>query len=73
MEVAFELGERMCGFSPHGLAMTKKVLWSNLETSSLTAAIDLENRNQMLIRQTTRNLEEAGAARKEGRVPHFVD
>lgn len=73
MEIAFELGERMCGFSPHGLAMTKKVLWSNLETNSLTAAIDLENRNQMLVRQTTRNLEEAMAAWREDRVPHFTD
>ena len=41
------------------MAMTKKVLWSNLETGSLEAAIDLENRNQLLVRLTTQNLQEA--------------
>lgn len=33
--------------SVHGLAMTKEVLWANLEAGSLKAAIDLENRNQL--------------------------
>jgi enoyl-CoA hydratase len=70
---ALEAAETMCGYSPHGLAMTKKVLWSNLETGSLEAAIDLENRNQLLVRLTTQNLQEAIAARKEGRRPRFED
>ena len=39
--------------------MTKTVLWSNLETGSLAAGIDLENRNQLLVRMTTQNLQEA--------------
>ena len=54
-------------------AMTKKVLWSNLETGSLEAAIDLENRNQLLVRLTTRNLEEAIRARREKRSPRYED
>ena len=70
---ALGLAERMCGYSPHGLAMTKKVLWSNLETGSLEAAIDLENRNQLLVRLTTRNLEEAIRARRERRTPRYED
>ena len=70
---ALALAERMCGYSPHGLAMTKKVLWSNLETGSLEAAIDLENRNQLLVRLTTRNLEEAIRARREKRSPRYED
>ncbi len=55
------------------IAMTKKVLWSNLETGSLEAAIDLENRNQLLVRLTTQNLAEAIAARKARRPPRFED
>ncbi|MBI1816160.1 MAG: enoyl-CoA hydratase/isomerase family protein [Deltaproteobacteria bacterium] len=70
---ALALAEQMCGYSPHGLAMTKKVLWSNLETGSLEAAIDLENRNQLLVRLTTQNLQEAITARKHKRPPRFED
>jgi enoyl-CoA hydratase/carnithine racemase len=53
--------------------MTKKILWSNLETNSLEAAIDCENRNQLLVRLTTENLQEAITARKEGRKPVYRD
>jgi enoyl-CoA hydratase len=63
----------MCGYSPHGLAMTKKVLWSSLETGSLEAAMDLENRSQLLVRMTTQNLQEAIAARKQKRAPKYED
>ena len=67
------LAERICGLSPHGVAMTKQVLWANLEASSLEAAIDLENRNQLLVRLTTNNLEEAIRARREKRKPVYRD
>ena len=53
--------------------MTKEVLWSNLETGSLKAAIDLENRNQLLVRMTTQNLDEAIRARRDGRPPVYED
>jgi len=70
---ALELADRMCGFSTHGLAMTKEVLWSNLESGSLKQAIDLENRNQLLVRMTTQNLDEAIRARRDGRPPVYED
>ena len=73
LDAALALAEQMCGYSPHGLAMTKKALWSNLEIGSLTAAIDLENRNQLLVRLTTQNLDEAIRARKARRAPRFED
>jgi enoyl-CoA hydratase len=73
LPAALDLAEQMCGYSAHGIAMTKKVLWSNLESGSLTAAIDLENRNQLLVRLTTQNLEEAIRARKQKRKPRFED
>ena len=72
-EAALALAGQLCGYSPHGLAMTKKVLWSSLETASLEAAIDLENRNQLLVRLTTQNLQEAIAARKQKRPPRYHD
>jgi enoyl-CoA hydratase len=53
--------------------MTKQVLWSNLETGSLHAAMDLESRNQLLVRLTTNNLDEAIRARKQGRKPKYTD
>ena len=73
LDAALELADGMCGFSAHGLAMTKEVLWSNLESGSLKAAIDLENCNQLLVRMTTQNLDEAIRARREGRPPVYED
>jgi enoyl-CoA hydratase len=73
MPGALAIAETMCGYSPHGLAMTKTVLWSNLEVGSLEAAIDLENRNQLLVRMTTQNLQEAIVARKQKRPPRYED
>ena len=73
VDAALELAEQICGWSTHGVAMTKKILWSNLEAGSLTNAIDCENRNQLLVRLTTENLAEAIRARKDGRKPNYAD
>ncbi len=73
LDGALAVAEQLCTLSPHGLAMTKKVLWSNLEVGSLEAAIDLENRNQLLVRLTTQNLQEAINARRQKRAPRFED
>ncbi len=73
MEKALGLATQICGYSPHGVAMTKRVLWASMETGSLTAAIDHENRNQLLVRMTTNNLDEAIKARSEGRKPEYRD
>ena len=73
LDSAVEIADRMCGYGAHGLAMTKEVLCSNLEAGSLKAAIDLENRNQLLVRMTTQNLDEAIRARRDGRPPVYED
>jgi len=73
MDAAYAVAERIAELSPHGVSMTKRVLWSNLEVGSLEAAIDLESRNQLLVRLTTGNLDEAIRARREGRKPRFED
>ena len=36
------------GYTTYGLRNTKEVLWHNLDTNSMAAAIALENRNQDL-------------------------
>ncbi len=73
LDESLALAERICGYSAHGVAMTKRVLWDNLEVGSLRAAIDLENRNQLLVRLTTDNLAEAIRARRDGRKPVYDD
>jgi enoyl-CoA hydratase len=73
LAAALEAADQICAHSPHGVAMTKRVLWSNLETGSLHAAMDLEARNQLLVRLTTNNLDEAIRARREGRKPNYLD
>jgi enoyl-CoA hydratase len=69
---ALDTAERMCEFSAFGLQMTKKVCWANLETASLTAAVDLEDRNQLLL-GNTENLVECIRARHENRKPVYTD
>lgn len=72
VELALETAAEMCELSPYGLQMTKRVLWANLEVGSLTAAIDLEDRNQLLLGHTP-NLEEAITAFKQQRPPHYEE
>ena len=52
MDTALDVAEEIVANSPFGVWMTKEVLWSNLETPSLRAGIDIENRNQILAAQT---------------------
>jgi enoyl-CoA hydratase len=70
--LALEVAEAMSGFSPYGLAMTKDVLWANLEISSLAAALELEDRNQLML-GFTENLPEAMRAFAAGRQPIYTD
>ena len=52
--------------------MTKDVLWANLEIASLEAAIELEDRNQLML-GFTENLPEAMRAFDAGRAPAYTD
>jgi enoyl-CoA hydratase len=69
---AVSTAERMTRFSPYGLAMTKDVAWANLEIGSLAAAIELEDRNQLML-GFTENLPEAIRAFDAGREPVYTD
>jgi enoyl-CoA hydratase len=48
MESALETARLIRANSPFGVWMTKEVMWANLETPGLAAAIDRENRTQIL-------------------------
>jgi enoyl-CoA hydratase len=67
-----ELAARMCEFSPYGLQMTKEVIWVNLENPSLDAAIEIEDRNQLMLGFTD-NLPEAIRAFDRKRQPVYTD
>lgn len=72
LPAVLELAARMCEFSPYGLQMTKDILWVNLETSSLEAAIEIEDRNQLML-GFTENLQEAIRAFDQKRDPVYTD
>jgi len=72
LPTALALAERMCEFSPYGLAMTKDVIWANLEAGSLEAAIEIEDRNQLML-GFTENLPEAIRAFDAKRPPVYTD
>ena len=48
IDTCLGVAAEIAGNSPFGVWMTKEVMWSNLEISSLRAGIDMENRTQIL-------------------------
>ncbi len=70
---ALDLADTINGWSTQGVQLTKRMIWSGLETASLSAAVELESHTQLFVRLTTKNFEEAKKARKEGRKPVFED
>jgi enoyl-CoA hydratase len=70
VDAALECAELIVANSPFGVWMTKEVMWSNLEAGSLQAAIDLENRTQILT-TFTEDMPEAMRAFLEKRAPKF--
>jgi enoyl-CoA hydratase len=72
LSMCLEVAESMCRYSPYGLAMTKDVVWANLEVSSLEAAIELEDRNQLML-GFTENLPDAIRAFDAGTQPAYTD
>ena len=61
LDDALAIAETLCGFGKFGVESTKQVLWANLEASSLEAALQVENRSQILA-STSGELREAAAA-----------
>ena len=72
LDEALEMAAQMARYSHFGLEMTKQALWVEQEIASLDAAIEFEDRNQLMAGFTD-NLPEAIRAFDEGRDPVYVD
>ena len=73
LDASYRLAERIIGFSRPGIELTKRMLASSLDASSLTTHMQHEGLAQLFVRLTTRNFEEAVSARKAKRSPEFKD
>ena len=72
LAVALETARGMTKFSPYGLQYSKEACRIGLEIGSLDAAIEFEDRNQLMLGFTD-NLPEAIRAFDAGREPVYVD
>ncbi len=72
LDVALDTAATMASYSPYGLAMTKDILWVNLENPSLESAIEIEDRNQLML-GFTENLPEAIRSFGAQRKPVYTD
>jgi len=52
LDVAFAKAEEIMRNTPFGIALTKEAMWSALEIPGMQAAIDLENRQQIMASHT---------------------
>jgi enoyl-CoA hydratase len=73
LDDCYDVARRIIGFSRPGVELTKRMLAASLDAASLAAHMDHEGLAQLFVRLTTRNFEEAVAARREGRAPEFKD
>ena len=72
VDAALVLADELCDFTPFGLFATKQVMWANLDIPNLEAAIQLENRNQIMA-SSSGETEEAARAFFEKRKPRWSE
>jgi enoyl-CoA hydratase/carnithine racemase len=72
LDAACQVAAEICANTPLGVRLTKQVLQTNVDAPSLEAAIELENRNQVLATRTN-DMVEALNAFREKRSPNFSD
>lgn len=70
-DTAVELARAIAANSPFGVRLTKQVLRTNVDAPSLEAALEIENRNQVLASRTN-DMSEALAAFLEKRPPRYT-
>ena len=63
VSAAFQIAEQICANSPFGIRMTKQVMRANLDAPSLDAAIQVENRAQIVCTHTRDHTEAVRAFR----------
>lgn len=71
LERAMAMAGEILRNSPYSVRHTKRLMWANLEAPALDAAIELENRAQVLA-LLTEDFAEASAAFAEKRAPRFA-
>jgi enoyl-CoA hydratase len=72
LDLAIETASTMATFSPYGLQYSKEACWVGLEIGSLAAAIEFEDRNQLMLGFTD-NLPEAIRGFAAERQPVYLD
>jgi enoyl-CoA hydratase len=73
LDTCVDMAERIVGFSHVGVELTKRMLRTGLDASSLETHMDHEGTAQLFVRLTTKNFDEAVRARREDRRPVFRD
>lgn len=73
LDACFDMADRIIGWSRVGVEMAKRLLWSSLDASSLSAHMQHEGVAQLFVRNLTGNFEEMIRARKEDRTPVYLD
>jgi enoyl-CoA hydratase len=73
LDCAYDVAERIIGWSRVGVEMAKRLLWSSLDASSLAAHMHHEGVAQLYVRNLTGNFEEMIRARRDGRTPVYLD
>ena len=71
LDAALETARQIRSNTPLGVWLTKEAMWSALEIPSQRAAIDLENRQQILA-SMTEDMGEAIAAFLDKREPRYT-
>jgi enoyl-CoA hydratase/carnithine racemase len=71
LDDALTMADAICANAPFGVGLTKQVLQQNVDAPSLSAALQLENRNQVLATRSA-DMSEALTAFREKRRPRFT-
>ena len=72
LDTASAKADQIMQNAPFGVSLTKEGMWSALEIPGMQAAIDLENRQQIMATATADH-REAMAASRERRPPRFTN
>ena len=70
LDAAYMKAEEIMLNSPIGVALTKEGMWASLEIPGLQAAIDMENRQQIMA-SFSDDARETQRAKREGRPPQY--
>jgi enoyl-CoA hydratase len=73
LDACYDIAERITGLSRVGVELAKRLLWSSLDAASLEGHMLHEGVAQLYVRNLTGNFEEMIRARKDGRVPVYLD